>query len=192
MPVNSKHPFYPAWQGMKRRCYNPNTSQYDRYGGRGISICKRWLLPCGQGFQNFADDMGDRPFKYTLERIDNDGNYTPENCKWASRQEQQRNQSVTRMVIIEGITYKAVELSDISGLKTDTIVIRAKQDLSYADVISPETRVFKAGLALGGTANGARQKSKTHCPKGHEYNKANTYITKQGWRRCKVCRRKVK
>jgi hypothetical protein len=77
---------YVSWQSMKTRCLNPKATKYPYYGGRGITICERWLE-----FENFLADMGERPVKKTLERKDNDGNYCPENCKWATHSEQMRN-----------------------------------------------------------------------------------------------------
>lgn len=80
---------YRTWRSMKERCYNPNNKKYKDYGGRGIKVCDRWL----NNFENFHADMGPRPSKeYSLDRIDNNGDYMPTNCKWATIIEQRRNQ----------------------------------------------------------------------------------------------------
>ena len=80
---------YISWAHMKTRCQNPNNDRYHRYGGRGIKVCERW-----QSFENFLADMGVRPPGLTLERMDNDSNYEPGNCKWATQKEQANNKGV--------------------------------------------------------------------------------------------------
>jgi len=77
---------YRSWAGMVRRCRNPHTLDWPRYGGRGIQVCSRWLV-----FENFLSDMGERPKGKSLDRIDNDGNYNPDNCHWATNKEQAKN-----------------------------------------------------------------------------------------------------
>jgi hypothetical protein len=89
-------PTLSSWKAMLQRCTNPNTPCWADYGGRGIAVCARWLEPNGQGFLNFLEDMGERPDGTSIDRIDNDGNYEPGNCRWATASEQNHNQRPKR------------------------------------------------------------------------------------------------
>jgi hypothetical protein len=89
-------PTYQTWGNMIARCTNPKNTGYYLYGGRGISICERWF-----DFNNFFADMGKRPPRKSLDRIDNDGNYEPSNCRWATRKEQRRNQRTVSKLATE-------------------------------------------------------------------------------------------
>ncbi len=86
----SKLPEYQIWASMKDRCNNPNSQVYFKYGARGIKVCDRWL----QGFENFYKDMGDKPTpQHSIDRKDNDGDYTTKNCRWATKTEQSINRN---------------------------------------------------------------------------------------------------
>lgn len=88
-----KELMYARYKNMKRRCYNERNENYPNYGGRGVTVCDRWMEPNGMGFVNFCEDMGPRPTeKHSIDRIDPYGNYEPTNCRWATPSEQSKNQ----------------------------------------------------------------------------------------------------
>lgn len=90
------NPLYGTWWGMCSRCTDENSVSYPRYGGRGVRVCDRWLDP-ENGYENFVSDMGPRPTGFTLDRIDNDGDYEPANCRWADHVTQCRNRRTTKL-----------------------------------------------------------------------------------------------
>ena len=117
---NARTPTYRTWQNMVQRCTNQNHTHWEYYGGRGITVCERWLT-----FDKFLEDMGSKPEGLTLDRINNDGNYELSNCRWATRSEQNFN----------------------------------------------------------------RRRLTTTCPQGHEYTPENTYVSPNGSRFCRTCKR---
>ena len=120
---------YTAWSHIKKRCGNPNDSRYPIYGGRGITICEHWR----NSFEAFLSDVGRRPnSKYSIERIDTNGNYNPENCKWATQKEQQRNRRNNLILTINGASKTLAEWSEISGIKASCILAR-KRKLGWPD-----------------------------------------------------------
>ena len=184
MPFKIVPKYYSVWQGIKRRCYNKTSKHYPNYGGRGITVCDRWL----NNYHLFESDMGERPEGYTIERIDNNLGYSPDNCKWASRLEQSHNTRKTRKIIVDGKEILVAVLSKETGIKGDTLIERYKRGMSASDIISKERFHSKEGLKLGGKAFAEKMKSETHCKNGHEFTKENTRITKEGWRNCRKCR----
>lgn len=129
---------YAAWQGMKTRCYNKNSKHYKDYGGRGISICDRWL----QSFENFFEDMGKRPSnKHSLDRFpNNDGNYEPSNCRWATKMQQAANCRSNHWVEYNGEKMIVADWARKFNTTDNRILERIKNGLPL------EGRVFKLQL----------------------------------------------
>ena len=127
-----------AWGKLKARCYNINDKAYDNYGGRGIKVCDRWL----ESFKNFHADMGEPVHKdMSIERIDVNGDYCPENCKWISKQEQINNKRNSIRVLYKEAEYCLGELCKKLGLKYMKIYHKLKQGEEICTLI-PNTRLI--------------------------------------------------
>lgn len=123
-PRKNHSPEYRVWAGMITRTTNANPflHGYGNYMGRGIAVCERWLV-----FENFLEDMGRRPGPhFSIDRIDNDGNYCPENCRWATKKEQSRNTRANKMVTYNGETKCLAEWVDRVGIPRQTIRTRLR------------------------------------------------------------------
>lgn len=125
----SKNTTYKAWLGAKQRCTNPNYPKYHRYGGRGITICKRWL----DSFENFLEDMGERPTGLTLDRIDNDKGYSKENCRWTTLKEQNRNRGDKVEYTFEGEKILAIDLAEKFGVSYTSLKQRVRINKDTAE-----------------------------------------------------------
>jgi len=120
----SRTPEYSCWLSLRQRCTDPNVIEYPLYGGRGIKVCDRWK----DSFQNFLSDMGEKPSKnHSIDRVDVNGNYEPENCRWASWLDQQNNKNSNRLVFVGSGVLTATELARKSGIATRTLFNRLKK-----------------------------------------------------------------
>lgn len=111
---------YNSWSQMKARCNNKNNPAYGHYGGRGISVCRRW----SNSFENFLSDMGGCPVGMTLDRINTNGHYRPSNCRWATRRQQQNNTRRNHRITHKGQTYSMAEWTRRMGFKKSILSAR--------------------------------------------------------------------
>ena len=125
-------PEYYTWVTMKDRCCNPRSKHHARYGSRGIKICTRWL----DSFENFFEDMGLRPEGLSLDRIDNEGDYSPENCRWATPREQANNRRNTARVEFNGQAYTMARLARRFGIKVDTLRYRLQRGMTVTQALT--------------------------------------------------------
>lgn len=123
---------YRIWRGMRDRCLNPNTPAYPNYGGRGITVCERWNDAAA-----FYADMGPRPSpKHTLERLNNEIGYSPENCKWATRKEQSNNTRQNRILTFNGEIRTLTQWAESLGVCVGTIHARIRYGWSVERALS--------------------------------------------------------
>lgn len=124
-------PTYTSWAKLKQRCLNKNDDYYFNYGGRGITVCNRWLC-----FSNFLSDMGIRPEGKTIDRINTNKGYYKSNCKWSTRKEQQNNTRRCVLITHNGVTKNITQWCTFLGMKKATFFYRRQAGLSYEKILS--------------------------------------------------------
>jgi hypothetical protein len=137
----SRSPEYSSWQNMLSRCLYSCTPKYYLYGGRGIKVCERWSK-----FENFLEDMGKKPRGHTLDRIDSNKNYDPENCRWATPTTQARNTSRNHFITINGDSKCVHEWAEIYGIQAGMIFGRLKRGWEPTRAVT-EPRSLSSPLA---------------------------------------------
>lgn len=140
-------PEYRSWMAMKRRCYDMKRLEYKNYGARGIGVCEEWR----ESFENFYRDMGKRPNNTSLDRIDNERNYAPDNCRWATIDQQSGNKRNTTMLTYSGETLPLSEWAKKLGINYQTFYSRIKRyqwddEQKFSPNLRPKLR--KAGEHL--------------------------------------------
>lgn len=135
----SKTKLYAVWNTMMSRCYNPKTERYNRYGGRGITVCDEWL----HNYQAFRDWANSNGYKegLTIDRIDVDGNYCPDNCRWVSSLEQQNNTSRNRYITLDGETHTMAEWARKTGISVAAINSRLKSGWGVKETLTTPVRI---------------------------------------------------
>jgi hypothetical protein len=126
---------YQIWIDMVRRCKNENRENYPNYGGRGITVCERWMK-----FENFYEDMGDPPPGMSIDRKDVNGNYEPENCRWASIKDQSLNTTRSKFVVVDGERMNVVTAAMRYGITATAIRLRLLKGWSDQDAVKTPSR----------------------------------------------------
>lgn len=132
--VSEKHPLYPIWLHMRQRCLYPTCKEYKYYGARGITICERW-----DDFRSFVEDVGTKPSSlHSLDRKDNNGNYEPDNVRWATKKEQMNNTRFNVFLEFNGERLTIKQWSERTGIKYETLRgrIRSKKNLSIEAILT--------------------------------------------------------
>ena len=158
-----------TWSKIKSRCNNPKNKAFKNYGGRGIKVCKRWQ----KSFILFLKDMGMAPTrKHSIDRIDNNGDYRPGNCRWATAKEQGNNTRLNHLIEFKGQKKTLMEWSEIIGFHYKRAHKRIFAGWDFEDVIknSPERRKF------------------AHCKRGHPYSKSNLRMKREKGKLFRMCR----
>lgn len=133
VPNAGKHPLYRTWQKMKRRCHNPQDPAYCHYGARGVIVCERWY----RSFANFVADMGPKPSPgHSLDRKDNDGSYSPENCRWATTAQQCRNRRNNIVLEFGGRKQVLTDWAQELGLPVSMVNLRIRRGWSVEKALT--------------------------------------------------------
>lgn len=135
---------------MLRRCLQPHRPDYPNYGGRGITVCDRWL-----NFENFLADMGEPPPGTSLDRVDNDGPYSPQNCRWATREEQGNNTRTNARICFRGITRTKSQWARELGITYRGLQKRVKRGLPIEAILEPKKSAPVEGAAQEGEVHGS-------------------------------------
>lgn len=137
--INKRTQVYRAWSAMWNRCYNINYEKYSQWGGRGITVYKKWLA-----FENFLTDMGDPPTtRHSLDRIDNNGNYCPKNCRWATPKQQARNKRNNRLLTFNNKTQCLSAWAEEYNIKSTTISDRLRHGWSIKKSLTTPPKKWK-------------------------------------------------
>jgi len=128
----AKHPLWNTYILMIKRCYNPKNPSYGSYGGRSITVCDRWR----ESFENFLADMGERPAGCSLDRIDNDGPYSPDNCRWATTLQQNNNKRRNHRLTHDGETLTITEWANRLGISRKAILSRLRYEWSTERILT--------------------------------------------------------
>lgn len=124
---------FAIWRGMKTRCQNKNSISFKNYGGRGITVCERWMT-----FENFLADMGECPAGFSIDRIDPNGNYEPRNCQWVSHKTQQNNRRNNHLITLNGETKTLTEWCEAMKLSENTVRLRLAKGWPAERALSPD------------------------------------------------------
>lgn len=131
----SQTSIYQIWIGVKKRCLDPRNENWLNYGGRGISVCERWM-----NFENFLTDMGEKPEGMSLDRINNDGNYEPNNCRWATPKEQGRNKRNNHILEFNSESKPVSEWAEITGISRSLLSVRLKHGWSIEKTLTTKPK----------------------------------------------------
>lgn len=170
------HPYKGMYAAMLARCNSPTNPAYALYGGRGVAVCDRWS---GRyGFPNFVEDMGRKPTpKHSLDRKDNEGNYSPENCRWATQKEQGNNTRVNRIIEVFGVAMTVSQAAEKYGLGYATLLRRLNVGASPDEAVTTPLRSTRYTIEYKGSRKTIGEWAKLH---GMKYELVRMRL-KRGW-----------